>query len=77
MLLQWNDDLLRLFCYIIGDFMTQTTICVRIDADLKKDFEIFCNSIGVNMSTAINMFVKKTVSEQRIPFELSAGHTRK
>ena len=57
--------------------MTQTTICVRIDADLRKDFEIFCNSIGVNMSTAINMFVKKTVSEQRIPFELSAGHTRK
>ena len=51
--------------------MAQTTICIRVDADLKKDFEKFCDSIGMSMSTAINIF-KKSVGEQRIPFEITA-----
>ena len=52
--------------------MAQTTICIRVDADLKKDFEKFCDSIGMSMSTAINIFIKKSVGEQRIPFEITA-----
>lgn len=52
--------------------MSQTTICIRIDADLKKDFETFCDSIGMSMSTAVNIFIKKSVGEQRIPFEITA-----
>ena len=52
--------------------MAQTTICIRIDADLKKDFEGFCDSIGMSMSTAVNIFIKKSVGEQRIPFEITA-----
>ena len=52
--------------------MAQTTICIRIDTDLKKDFEAFCDSIGMSMSTAVNIFIKKSVVEQRIPFEITA-----
>ena len=52
--------------------MAQTTICIRIAADLKKDFEKFCDSIGMSMSTAVNIFIKKSVGEQRIPFEITA-----
>lgn len=52
--------------------MAQTTICIRIDTDVKKEFETFCNSIGMSMSTAINIFIKKSVGEQRIPFEITA-----
>ncbi|MGN0947167.1 MAG: type II toxin-antitoxin system RelB/DinJ family antitoxin [Megasphaera sp.] len=52
--------------------MAQTTICIRIDADLKKNFETFCDSIGMSMSTAVNIFIKKSVGEQRIPFEITA-----
>ena len=54
------------------EIMAQTTICIRIDADLKKDFEKFCDSIGMSMSTAVNIFIKKSVGEQRIPFEITA-----
>lgn len=58
--------------------MSQTTIYIRIDADLKKDFETFCDSIGMSMSTAVNIFIKKSVREQRIPFEITAkGNTEK
>ena len=52
--------------------MSQTSISIRMDADLKKQFEEFCSSVGMNMSTAINIFAITTVREKRIPFEISA-----
>lgn len=52
--------------------MAQTNLNIRIDEDLKKQLDEFCSNVGMNMSTAINMFAKKVVSEQRIPFEITA-----
>ena len=52
--------------------MPQTTLNIRIDADLKKQFDLLCSDIGMNMSTAISIFAKKAVRERRIPFELTA-----
>lgn len=43
-----------------------------MDSDLKKQFEAFCNDMGMNMSTAFNIFAKKVVREYRIPFEIGA-----
>lgn len=51
--------------------MAQTTINVRIDEDLKKDFEKFCNETGMNISTAINIFVSTVVREKQIPFKIT------
>ena len=50
--------------------MAQTTVNVRIDEDLKKQFEIFCNETGLNISTAINVFIKTVVRENKIPFKI-------
>lgn len=55
--------------------MAQVSVCIRMDADLKKAFELFCSSAGLSMSTAVNLFVKKAVREQRIPFEITAETT--
>ena len=55
--------------------MAQVSVCIRKDADLKKSFEAFCGSAGLSMSTAVNLFVKKAVREQRIPFEITAEPT--
>lgn len=51
--------------------MAQTTVNIRMDEDLKKQFEIFCNETGLNISTAINMFVKTVVRENQIPFKIA------
>lgn len=51
--------------------MAQTTINVRIDENLKKQFEEFCYKTGLNVSVAINIFVKTVVKEQKIPFEIT------
>lgn len=51
--------------------MSQTTVNVRMDEDLKKDFDGVCNELGLTMSTAIIMLAKKMTREKRIPFEVS------
>ena len=48
-----------------------TMISVRIDDDLKKETEEVCNELGLNMTTAVTIFLKKLCREQRIPFEVS------
>ena len=51
--------------------MAQGTLTIKLDNETKKEFNEFCEEIGINMTTAINMFIKKVIREQRIPFELS------
>lgn len=51
--------------------MAQTNINIRIDEDLKKQFDKFCSDVGMTMTTAFCIFAKKAVKEQRIPFEIS------
>lgn len=45
----------------------------RMDEGLKKDMEKVCSDMGMSMTTALTVFAKKVVQEQRIPFELTAN----
>ena len=47
-------------------------ISLRVDDEVKRNAERTLNDIGLSMSTAINIFLKAVVRENRIPFELSA-----
>ena len=51
--------------------MAQGSLTIKLDNETKKEFNEFCEESGINMTTAINMFIKKVIREQRIPFELS------
>lgn len=51
--------------------MAQTNINIRMDEDLKKQFEAFCSDIGMTMTTAFCVFAKTAVRKQKIPFELA------
>lgn len=48
-----------------------TTVSVRMDDNLKKDFESICSELGLSMTTAITMLAKKMTREKRLPFEVS------
>ena len=50
--------------------MAQTTLNVRMDADIKKRFDAFCADAGMNATVAVNMFARAVLREQRIPFEI-------
>ena len=51
--------------------MAQTTVSIRMDDELKKNMEILCEELGMNLSTAFIMFAKKMVRERAIPFDVS------
>lgn len=47
-------------------------VSFRIDEDVKKSAERALNEMGLTMSAAITVFLKKVGREHRIPFEISA-----
>lgn len=53
--------------------MAQTNVSIRMDKDLKNQFDAFCFDIGMNMTTAFCVFAKTAVREKRIPFEISTA----
>ena len=44
---------------------------IRIDDGLKEKADFLFDELGLNMTTAINMFVKQAVRQGRIPFEIT------
>ena len=54
------------------DNMESLTLNVRVNAKDKKNFEQFCTNVGMNVSTAVNMFIKAVLREQKLPFEIKS-----
>lgn len=52
--------------------MATTSITIRMDEKLKKQVEILFEDMGLNMTTAITMFAKAVVHQNKIPFEVAA-----
>ena len=50
--------------------MATTSINIRVDAKLKEQAEALFNDLGMNMSTAIVMFLKSAVGHNGLPFEV-------
>lgn len=50
--------------------MAQTNINIRMDENLKQQFDWLCSELGLNMTTAINIFAKTMVRQQKIPLKL-------
>lgn len=46
-------------------------VSFRMDDNLKRDTEAVLNELGLNMTTAMTMFAKAIVRENRLPLELS------
>jgi len=48
-----------------------TNLNVRVDSTLKKESDMLFKDLGLNMSTAINMFLTQCVKTSSIPFNIS------
>lgn len=49
---------------------TTTNLNIRTDKAVKDQAEAIFNELGLNMTTAINMFLRTAIREHGIPFEL-------
>lgn len=53
--------------------MRTTSVTIRIDEMLKKQAEILFDDMGMNMTTAMTIFIKAAVKLGKIPFEISGN----
>lgn len=51
-------------------YMTTTNLNIRTDKTTKDQAEEIFNELGLNMTTAVNMFLRTAIRERGIPFEL-------
>lgn len=49
-----------------------TSMTIRVDEQLKKNFDVLCDQFGLSNTAALNLFMKAVVRERRIPFEIKA-----
>ena len=52
--------------------MAQTAMTIRMDSDLKAQFDALCNEFGMSTNTAFNIFARTVVRKRRIPFPIEA-----
>ena len=50
--------------------MATTNLNIRIEKAIKDQAENIFNELGINMTTAVNMFLRTAIREHGIPFEL-------
>ena len=56
---------------------TTTNISIRMDSNLKEQADALFGELGMNLSTAFNVFVRQSLREGRIPFDISLNQPNK
>ncbi len=51
--------------------MAKVSTNISIDADVKKQAVELFTDLGMDLSTAINIYLKKAIAEQGIPFDVT------
>ena len=54
-----------------------TNISIRMDSDLKAQADALFGELGMNLSTAFNIFVRQSLRDGGIPFEISLNQPNK
>ena len=50
--------------------MSATTMNIRVDSEVKNSAKKILSEIGLDLSTAVNIFLRQTIRENGIPFDL-------
>lgn len=51
--------------------MKNVNVTFSVDEDLKKEADALFSELGLNLSTAFNIFLRQSVREQQIPFQVT------
>lgn len=52
--------------------MAKVSTNISLDADVKKEAQALFSDFGLDLTTAINLFLRQSIREKRIPFEITA-----
>lgn len=59
-----------------GDIMSNTTISIRVNEEVKKEADQLFENLGLNLSSAVNIFLRQAIREQGIPFQVTLNEGR-
>jgi len=51
--------------------MSAVNVTVRIDEETKREFDAFCENVGMNITTAFNLFIRATLRSRVLPFPIT------
>lgn len=57
--------------------MSVTNINIRVDSEIKSQAQEVFSSLGLDMTTAINIFLRQSIRQHGIPFPISAEPVKK
>ena len=64
-----NSCTLQSFCYLC-EKIAQSALTIRLDSNLKMQFDSLCEEFGMSTNTAFNIYVRQVVRSRRIPFAI-------
>ena len=51
--------------------MRAVNVTFRVDEKTKNDFDTFCDDVGINITTAFNMFMRAVLRTRELPFPIT------
>ena len=57
--------------------MSKTSMSIRLDSEVKEQAQQVFNDLGMDMTTAINIFLRQAIQYQGLPFDVRLDENRK
>ena len=57
--------------------MSKTSMSIRLDSEVKEQAQQVFNHLGMDMTTAINIFLRQAIQYQGLPFDVRLDESRK
>ena len=57
--------------------MSKTSMSIRLDSEVKEQAQQVFNNLGMDMTTAINIFLRQAIQYQGLPFDVKIDENRK
>ncbi|MDS5368076.1 type II toxin-antitoxin system RelB/DinJ family antitoxin [Streptococcus pneumoniae] len=57
--------------------MSKMSISIRLDSEVKEQAQQVFSNLGMDMTTAINIFLRQAIQYQGLPFDVRLGENRK
>ena len=51
--------------------MSSVNITIRVEEETKKQFDAFCENVGMNVTTAFHLFMKTVLRTRELPFTIT------
>ena len=57
--------------------MSMKSLSFRLDSEVKEQAQLVFNNLGMDMTTAINIFLRQAIQYQGLPFDVRLDENRK